>query len=297
MLALVLVLASALRRAAGPVLAAALLLLLVGCRRTVFLSQYAYADHMVALGALVALDGWLRFRRTGDACWWRLSCVGQAFALWSKNEAYLLVVAVAGAALLARFVLPRREDGARLARRELAFLALPAALVVAQVAHNRTFGFANDMLGASGSPPLYVLFFTQLGERAGVVSRLMAENLAWKPATPFPYDPQVGFFALRRADNNLLALVLLFVIAVCPRRVLRGERLVPGLAFLLALVGMFAAYVGSYHGSVSWHIGTSFTRVLYDVLPAATVLLASSLEALWAVVAGRELAGRPAAPG
>ncbi|MEC7583517.1 MAG: hypothetical protein VYE77_04305, partial [Planctomycetota bacterium] len=85
-LGLWLALCAALRRRLGGWVAGLLALTVLLAPRFFWLCRPAFADGMVALGALLALDGWLRYRETGHAPWLRLSALGAAFALWSKNE-------------------------------------------------------------------------------------------------------------------------------------------------------------------------------------------------------------------
>ncbi|MEE8525852.1 MAG: hypothetical protein V3T72_18100, partial [Thermoanaerobaculia bacterium] len=98
--ALVLALAAALRRVVRPAAAAVLLWLVVSAPISRMLISKAIADHLVALGLLVIMDAWWRYRQTGARCWWRLAVVALTFTAWSKNEGLVIALLVASAVVL-----------------------------------------------------------------------------------------------------------------------------------------------------------------------------------------------------
>ena len=54
---------------------------------------------------------------------------------------------------------------------------------------------------------------------------------------------------------------------------------VPGLALLLALAGVHLVYIGSFL-ELEFHLATSYTRVLFQLLPAALSWLAALAPAM-----------------
>ncbi|HLQ38529.1 MAG TPA: hypothetical protein VK348_12050, partial [Planctomycetota bacterium] len=90
--------------------------------------RLAFADGMLALGLLVAFDGWQRWRDTGAPAWRWLSATGLAFALWSKNEA-CLYAAAAALALLLPLLRAGAPRSARTRAKALVCLLLPLAVV------------------------------------------------------------------------------------------------------------------------------------------------------------------------
>lgn len=253
-LALLLALAAALRRRLPALPAGLLLLLCVGAADFGGLARSAYADGMLACGLVLAVDGWLRHAAGEGAAARRLGALGLLLAAWSKNEAALFVVAaVAAASLLALLRRVRFRPGAAAA------FSLPALLVLALTwACNAAFGLRNDLLGANPTGQgMLALFVAQFGERfPAVLARAGNEMLA-------PGSPQGAMLLL-------LPLCLLLV----PRRALAAGPGVPGLALLFSAVGLHLVYVGSHLG-LQFHLQTSYTRVLFQLLPAFLVWLAA----------------------
>jgi hypothetical protein len=88
--ALVLLVASSVRRAAGSWAAAIAVLLVAGCHGIVEECENAAADGLVALGLLATLECAARARLDGR--WWRGVGIALAFLAWSKNEGTMLAV-------------------------------------------------------------------------------------------------------------------------------------------------------------------------------------------------------------
>jgi hypothetical protein len=262
MLALVLVAAGALRRVARPAVAGGVLLLLVWGRETRALGMQAMADHLVALGFLLALDAWTRWSQTRDVRWWRLCCVGLAFLAWAKNEGAMLVLCVAAAASFdpgARALWPRR--------RELLWLALPAALLAAHAATNARFGFHNDLLAHD----LGGQAVAAAGERLPVVAGFFGRVLAWPDWT---------------VTNGLLLAGAWFAV-LAPRAALRAPFRTVALAAALGLLGYLVVFLGT-HQPLLWHLSTAASRLVFHVLPAAALFAAACCEA--ALAGDREAA-------
>lgn len=233
------------------------------------LCRTAYADGMVALGLVVAVDGFLRWRDTGDRRAGWLAGFGLAFALWSKNETMLYLASAGAAAVLLRVLAPRSGDRRW---RDFAML-LPAALVVADTAvWNRRFGLQSDLLGAN---PSGKSMFALMAEQWPVRVPAMASEALAVVASP---DHAHVVFAL------LLAGAVLQI-----RRVLRAGLALPVLALFGGFLGLHVVYVGSFL-PLRFHLDTSYTRVTFQLLPAALVLLA----ALASGVVGRGPTGHTA---
>lgn len=167
-LSLWLALGAALRRHIGPWLAAAIILPLLFDSTIYWASITAYADSMVALGLVIALDASLRHAELADRAFFALACVGAAFVIWSKNEAMLYMASVVIAAALARGLrlVPPFRPG-----RNGRWLVVPLLVLAIHLGWNRAFGFQNDLLVAD-SPnggSLWERFFVQFSDRAPVV--------------------------------------------------------------------------------------------------------------------------------
>lgn len=253
--ALFLAVAGALRRRLPVIAAAGLSTLLLLEPEFHNLLRTAYADGMLALGLVVALDGFLRFRDTGDRRFGWLAGLGLAFALWSKNETMLYLGCAGLAALLTRLWLrPERRGGSP---RNLLLLG-PAALVVAQTAlWNRHFGMKSDLLGANPTgKSMFTLMAEQWRER---VPALVAE--AARVLTSFSHA------------HVTFALLLLGVFLV-PRRALGGRLALPVTALFGAFFGIHVVYTGSFL-PLRFHLDTSYARVTFQLLPTALVLVAA----------------------
>jgi len=292
--ALLLVAAAALRRHVGPALAGALLVLLTLNRGMTHASWPADADGLVACGFLVAVDGWLRFAESGRAPFFALSSFGLATALWAKNEGALLAVQF-GLALGVAAVVSRRVR-ARLAglRGALAWLLLPVALEAAHRAFNLRFGLVNDLAeGAGGS-----LAGRMLGRLDGasleVLGRAFARSLTVPPMIPEYFKPLVPAW-LGPSDQNLLLPVFFALALLRPRRAFGAELgVVTGTLF--AAVASFAlVYLGTVH-DLAWHLDTSVGRVLFDLVPAATVASSALLGDLLQSAKGGAASSAGAAP-
>lgn len=252
-LAQVLVAAAALRRLVRPAFAALLLLVLVAPREAAFQTQLAHGDLMVGLGALVALDAWLRWRATRAPAAFRLLALGLALMLWSKNEGLLYALCIALAAALA-YALARDEpavqEGAP-ARAPWAWLLLPAAVVAMNWSFNAWFGFTSGFVANERREAgLLALFFAQFDERFSAVTGHLARRVLLSPA------------------HSGLVFAAFFVGVVPYLR--RREFALPAAALFLALGGIAAVFIGAPH-DVRWHLGTAATRVTFQLFPAAVL--------------------------
>jgi hypothetical protein len=265
-LALWFAVASALRARANGWIAGGLLLLLPCAKSFGWLCRAAYADGLVALGLVVALDGFLRSRERGERRWAWLAALGGAFALWAKNEAMLYVAAVAAAGAVGWVVHWRRAG--RPARGTLCVLLVPSAVVVAQALWNRSLGLQNDLLGANPTgKTMATLFVEQFAARMPVVAGRAFDLIA----------------GIRREYGVFLVLLLA---PICwPRSALGARLIVPTLALLAGVVGLHLVYVGSWL-DLEFHLLTSHERVLFQLVPATVV---------WCGALVREVAGN--APG
>ena len=221
------------------------------------LCRTAYADGMVALGLVVALDASLRYRDGGARGHAWLAGLGVAFSLWSKNETMLYVACAAVAAVIARaWVRPRPRW---LSAANLTLLVPGAAVVLFTVGWNVRFGLANDLLGANQTHgkeglSMFDLALVQWRER---VPAMLGE--AWQAA-------------LSLEHVHALFAVLLAAALLVPRVALGARLAVPTLALAGSLLGLHAVYVGS-HLDLRVHLDTSYLRVLFQLVPVAIVLV------------------------
>lgn len=248
-LSLWLSLCAALRRRGPPWLAVALLLPLLLSPRLAVLCRAAFADGMVALGLLLALDGWLRHRDSGRNAWLGLIAIGGAVALWSKNEALLYALVVAIAAALA--VLLRRARLRAPPAPAAAALLLPLVVVAAQAVWNRHFGLRSDLFGANpGGGSLPDLLLAHGGERLPVVA-----------------GAALDLVTRMRSEFGVLLVVLASAL-LWPRAALGRRLFVPTLALLGSFAGLHLVYLGT-HLEVVHHMRTSQDRVVFQLVPVA----------------------------
>lgn len=253
---------AALRRRVGGWLAGLLALTVLLAPRFYWLCRPSFADGMVALGAVLALDGWLRYRDTGHAPWLRLSALGAAFALWSKNEAALYAATVGIAALLA--VAAGRARLRPPSATAAGALLIPLSIVAAQVLWNRQFALRNDLFGENPTgKSLVTLFLEQFDERATVVGWRLLELM---------FDVMGEFGVL---------LVLFLAPLLWPRAALGKQLFVPTLALIGSCVGLHLVYVGS-HLDLERHMDTSHRRVIYQLVPVTLVWFSALIAQLTA---------------
>ncbi|MCA8964975.1 MAG: hypothetical protein H6838_10935 [Planctomycetes bacterium] len=271
--ALFVAVASALRRRLPPWPAAALAALVLLEPEFQSLCRTAYADGMVALGVVVALDGLQRWREHGDRRFAWLGAFGLAFALWSKNETMLYLVAAGGAALLTRLWVPSLAGG--FSRRNLRLL-LPAVFVAGySMLWNRRFGMRSDLFG--NNPTGKSMF------------ALMAEQ--WPERVPALCGEALRLFVDVGHAHVVFALLLLGAV-LAPRAALRSAMALPVLTLGASFVGLHVVYVGSFL-PLRFHLDTSYTRVLFQLLPAAVVLLGCLLAEVVAARPTGHTASRP----
>lgn len=267
-LALVLCTASALRRAAGPWLAGALLILLVSSAPAVSAVGSASSDVLVALGSVVALDAFLRGESERERAWFALAGLAAAFLLWSKHEGLLIV-----AAFSAAYASVHRRRARELFSPRRAHLAcLPAACVLAITwIHNACFATATNHAPWVGAFPGLA---TDLG-------RDLAHTL--EAFARVCFGPSMNYV--------FAAFLLLALLAPVARR---GRLAVVTLSLVLILLGLVVVYVAK-ESDPSQLLGNTLGRVLFHLEPPVLVWIACVADALGA---GRpELAGAVPRPG
>jgi hypothetical protein len=267
-LALVPALASALARVVRPAAAAVLLVVVLACASTASQSRTAHSDLMVALGALLAFDAWLRWRAGAGRGWFRLAAVGLALLVFAKGDGMVYLVAIALAWALARPVGPR-IGAAR------AWLLLPLLVLALTWGVNRHFGFANDIATAETSDASFLaLLVGKAPERVPRFASWFAQELLFK-----------------RAWAGFLPLFFAALGAVLARRLRRDDLGFAALALAATAAGFALILLATPHDKVSptWHLETALPRISWQLVPAL---------ALWIGAAcGRFLPGfRGAAP-
>ncbi len=265
-LALVLSTAAALRRAAGPWLAAALLILLVTSSPAAFAVRRAGSDVLVALGSVVALDAWLRARGEHLRAWQGLAGLAVAFLLWSKNEGLLFVAAF----VVAQAWLLRARPRAFLAVARAPSVWLPGACVLAlTLLHNAWFDTRGNHAPWIGGVQGFVDAF----------GRDLANTLkAFGKGFVSPSVHQVP-----------AAFLLLVALAPAARR---GQAWPLVLSFLMLLVGLLVVFVAKTVDPAR-ALGNSVSRLELQLFPAALLGIALVVSQLVAEARGAA-AGDPA---
>jgi len=267
-LGLVLSFAAALRRVAGPALAAALVLAFAASPVTALAARTAGAEGLVALGLVIAVDALGRFERDPRGSLLGIAAMGLALAVFTKNDASLFVLAI----LAGAFVRGLQFAPARPRLRSWAWLALPAAFIAAGFIFNARAGFANDLTHGKG-------------DGAGLFARLGAQGLEYLPTTAEYFARHL--FLAPRFDAYVL-LLLAAALLVTGSRALAGHlpdaarlgrALVPAAAFALSLAGLFLIYLATPQ-PLEWHLDSSCVRVAWQVLPLASLALATLLSDL-----------------
>lgn len=260
--ALLVAVAAGARRAAGPWVAAALVLAVGASRELEATSKVAMADAMLAACLAVTLDALARWRATGERAWLRLAVLAATALAWTKHDA-LLHLAGIGAGLV---VVARARGGVRELRPALPGAALVAAVPLATLVAARGLGLRYEL--AAGAAPGLARFeeapidpLARLGEVVPAVLDAALFDRAW---------------------TSWIALAGLLLLPLAARRLRRGEDFALPFAhwatFACGMVGVYALTPRV----LEWHLGTSADRVLFQALPAAALwtaaLLARALE-------------------
>ena len=271
--ALLLIAGAALRRRVAPGVAAVLLFLLATTHTLSLATSRCSGDGYVALGFLAALDAWLRFEETGARRWWRWLCVSLAFAVFSKNEGDLYLLALAGGIVVAALFQPPIRVRLKKLRGAWVVAPLPLLLIGVQWLANARSGFANDFAGGKHDDSLWKMLPGRL--QSSVFTKILGAYWTTMTTTTLPPNDGRPWFT-QPSDQNLLMLLALVLALLAPRRTLRGPRCVVAAAVIFSLAGMAVIYVGTPH-DVDWHLFFSVDRVLGQIVPAATLLLAQTL--------------------
>jgi hypothetical protein len=240
-LALVLVLGAGLRRIASPLIAAALVVMVVSEAPLAWALRFSMADGMVAVGLLCAADAFLRGAASGEAAWSRLGGVALGFLAWSKHEGAMLAGLVAVLVLVAD-------------RRRWAWWLLPPVAIVALTwAVNAAFGFRNDLV--------------QSGSGGTIWTRLLL------PFGPRGADVAARFWRDWAGSQSASRLLLLPLVLLLFSREVRARRALAGLGLMLvAALGVELWIFSATPRDFEWHWTTAAVRVLSQLSP--TIALA-----------------------
>ncbi|HEX6882242.1 MAG TPA: hypothetical protein VF530_02615 [Planctomycetota bacterium] len=255
--ALVLVAAAALRRRARPGVAALFLVCIATLNFTEMSMRKAYADLLVAVGALVVWDLWQRHREDGERAWLRLLATSACLLVWSKNEGLLHVVAFGLAAGLP-LLLRRRPEG-RAALRTLAAWGVPLLASILYLAwFNAHFGVGNDLVAS----------WTSLEAPPELETRGQGLTLERASQRVAPILASFARQVLRDPERSqgLLFLFLLLVLLDPPRAFARA-RAAFTVGLLIVQLGYLAVYLGT-GWEIERHLATSLHRLVFHLLPA-----------------------------
>ncbi|MCY2955923.1 MAG: hypothetical protein NT107_02680 [Planctomycetota bacterium] len=254
-LSMLLATAAALRARLSALRAGCLLLLLPFAPAFEQALLTASADGMLALGLVMIVDGFLRWRAEGRSAWLWLAAIGAAFAAWSKNEAALYLLAAAAAVVL-QFVVcrsPSRGKWLHVAGCAL----LPAAVIALQVCWNRHFDLKSDLFGANPTgKSMPELLLSQFAERAPQLAMRALDTMLFSDAP------------------HAIFLVLLAAPLLWPRMVFRRDIFAVWFGLLLSLLCLHLIWIGSFL-PLQFHLDTSYLRVLFQMVPAALVWFAA----------------------
>lgn len=243
-LALLCALAGALRARGAGRTGAVLLLAVAVSAPALEIAGLAMSDLMLALGAVLLADGWLRAQTQQDASGWRLAAIGAAVLVSSKNEGLLVLVAFALLAAIARRGRVPREP----------WLLLPLLLFGTGLWFNLRHGLRSDMF-APDLPTAVARIFTQFPAHGPDVLRWFSFDILLEPA---------------HSCGLLLAAVLLLVLR--GRRGHRDELPVVAAPALVLVIYMLV-FTGTPH-VLSWHLSTAAARIAFHVVPLAALAVA-----------------------
>lgn len=262
-IALVPIVAAALRRVARPAVAAGLLVCLIPLPEMIHQARTAYVDQAVAVGVVMAFDVWSRWRSSpSDAharAWWRLFCLTLAFTLWSKHEGLLYVLAMLAAWLVCRALETRAGRHAPSRRADERMLLVPAGALLLTWSFNAWFGFQSYVVtGHARDASLIGSFVEQLATRVPVILSYFGREIVLNPT-----------------HSNLLPLAFFVLSASMPRRIWRSNLRVPTLALLFAFCAYVAVFVET-PAEITSHLRTAAERVSYQLVPAISVWLGTA---------------------
>ncbi|MEE9393831.1 MAG: hypothetical protein V3W41_15125 [Planctomycetota bacterium] len=223
------------------------------------MSALAYGDLMVAAGATLALQGWLRYRESGATKFAALGALGLSIATWSKNEGLLLLLtSVAVLLFVALKVEGSVAERLKRHRRPAAWLLLPLGFAALARGFNLWFGFKNELLNPASdkSSPLGRAL-SHLPEHSGTYLEWFFRELLGKPAV-----------------GHAIILVFAVLLLLAPKRFVSGARAVPILVILLFFAGVSAVFFSGTR-EFAWYLQTSGRRVFFQMAPAIIVLAAS----------------------
>lgn len=254
-LPLALIGAGALRRAVRPAVAALFLLLIPTLGFASEMARRAMSDGLVAVGALMALDAFSRWKSDGTRRWIWLGSLALGAMAWSKHGGTLLLFAVLCAAAVSRIGAPRpTAAGLRDAAR---WLSIPLLVVATNWAVNLALGVGPSFKAQPEDQPGFAARVVgQFGERV--------EHLLGFAAREIWFSPR---------DSNLVLGVFLILAAAAFRSLWRSSLRLPTLALLFAVSGYLAVFLG-LPDDMDYFLVTASRRVFFHVTPAALIWIA-----------------------
>lgn len=223
-LAQLLIVAGALRRVVRPLVAAALIPILLAPPLADDWSHQAMADLMVAVGAVTIFDAWHRWHEEEDPAWFRLGAVALALMLWSKNEGLFFCLCITGALIVSVLLPPRRLRAIR-SRGGWRWLLLPVGVLGLHFWFNSHHGFVSAF-SESEEGSLLTLFLERVADYWTVVVDFFGRELALDPS-----------------HSNLLLACFAGLVIACPLTLWRSRLCVPTAALLVAWLGFVAIFI------------------------------------------------------
>jgi hypothetical protein len=213
----------------------------------------AYADTLLACTLLATVDALVRWRDEGDPAWWRVACIAAGTMLASKNEGLMWTALVSICACATSWSWFRQRRPLR--RRELGWLLVPIAVVLAGQVFNAVHGLHNDLVGANAAG-------------RGPFGRLLDH---FDERVPMVFG-KFGRMLVDPAPHRLLpalCVVAGFVAALAGgRRFLQSQKaLVVG-----CVVGGLVVYMTVFLTSpsdVGWHLAVAAERIVEHLVPLA----------------------------
>jgi hypothetical protein len=259
-LAGILVAASALRRRARPLVAAAFLVCIGTLGR--FFTYQAFSDALIAISLLAFWDLWQRYQEDGELVWVHMLGCMAPLVVWSKGEGLVIALAFGLALLAAGLARKVRLPEGRDRLRALAWAAPVLLSILYLIWFNKHFGLVSYLLEEGEHGADAAGLDEEEARFLGFSFQNAADNVL----------PTVKSFATQIATPGGPArcLLLLFfaLLVLRPWSASEGGRLVFTLGLVLTLLGYMSVYLVT-PWQVEVQLKHSSHRLIYQLAPAA----------------------------